>query len=176
MSISNETREIVRKRANFACEFCGVTEINTGGLLTMDHFHPKSKGGSDELLNLVYCCARCNNYKFNYFPVSSDMPSLWNPRVEPSATHFLLLNNGQLQHLTEKGRFTIVRLRLNRMALVKYRLHRLYEEQQQRAIAQYADLLNMQQRLNQQLSTIVKEQNTLLKVHQQLLKILIESK
>lgn len=176
MSISNDIREKVRIRANFACEFCGVSEADTGGLLTIDHFQPQSKGGSDDLANLIYCCVRCNNYKFNYFPDSSDEPHLWNPRIEPASLHFILLENGQLQHLTEKGQFTIVRLHLNRPALIKHRLQKQQEVQQQKTIAQYAELLNMQQQLNQQLSNLVEEQNALLQAHQQLLKVLLERK
>jgi len=38
MTITADIREQVRQRANFACEFCGVTETDTGGHLTVDHF------------------------------------------------------------------------------------------------------------------------------------------
>ncbi|NBC05683.1 MAG: hypothetical protein GVY26_00640 [Bacteroidetes bacterium] len=53
----------MRKRAAFRCEFCGVSEKDTGGQLSIDHYQPKSKGGSDNFSNLIYCCARCNLYK-----------------------------------------------------------------------------------------------------------------
>jgi 5-methylcytosine-specific restriction endonuclease McrA len=55
--------EQVRQRAGFSCEFCAVTETDTGGRLTVDHFQPKAKGGTDaleNLENLIYCCFRCN--------------------------------------------------------------------------------------------------------------------
>lgn len=57
--ISDEIREKVRSRAGFACEYCGVTETDTGGMLTIDHFQPKTKGGSDKCDNLIYCCSPC---------------------------------------------------------------------------------------------------------------------
>jgi hypothetical protein len=38
MSITEAVRLQVRQRANFVCEFCGVTETDTGGELTIDHF------------------------------------------------------------------------------------------------------------------------------------------
>ncbi len=63
MSIPNEIRVLVRQRANFACEFCGVTETDTGGELTIDHFQPTTKGNGDNPDNLFYCCSRCNLYK-----------------------------------------------------------------------------------------------------------------
>jgi 5-methylcytosine-specific restriction endonuclease McrA len=34
-------------------------------LLTIDHFIPKSKQGSDDLNNLVVACFYCNSSKFN---------------------------------------------------------------------------------------------------------------
>ncbi len=37
MTISHTLREQIREYANFACEFCGVTEVDTGGQLTIDH-------------------------------------------------------------------------------------------------------------------------------------------
>lgn len=63
MTVSGEIRELVRQRANFACEYCGVSEIDSGGYLTLDHFQPLSKGGTDALVNLIYACPRCNQYK-----------------------------------------------------------------------------------------------------------------
>lgn len=68
MTISAEVRQFVRQRAHFACEYCGVTETDTGGELTVDHFQPQAKGGSDEPENLLYCCVRCNQYKVDYWP------------------------------------------------------------------------------------------------------------
>ena len=38
MSIPVELRDQVRQRANFACEYCGVAESDTGSLLTVDPF------------------------------------------------------------------------------------------------------------------------------------------
>ena len=36
MTISARLRALVTRRAGFACEFCGVTEIDAGGELTID--------------------------------------------------------------------------------------------------------------------------------------------
>lgn len=56
MTKRDEIRETVRVRAQFACEYCGVRETDSGDLLTIDHFQPVGKGGDDSLENLVYCC------------------------------------------------------------------------------------------------------------------------
>ena len=62
--ISDALRERIRQEADFACEFCGVSEIDVGGELTIDHYQPKTKGGSDQRENLLYSCMRCNQYKW----------------------------------------------------------------------------------------------------------------
>ena len=68
MTLPPELVEQVRRRANFACEYCGVTETDAGSLLTVDHFQPRSRDGTDDLSNLVYCCPRCNLHKADYWP------------------------------------------------------------------------------------------------------------
>jgi 5-methylcytosine-specific restriction endonuclease McrA len=62
MSLSASLREQVRRRAECACEFCGISETDTGGMLTIDHFQPRAHHGSDEMDNLIYACAVCNQY------------------------------------------------------------------------------------------------------------------
>jgi hypothetical protein len=58
MSLTASIREQVRHRAQSACEFCGITEIDAGGMLTIDHFQPRTKAGSDTLEDLIYACNR----------------------------------------------------------------------------------------------------------------------
>ena len=107
MTITSQIREKVRQHADFSCEYCGVKEQDSGDLLTIDHYHPTSKGGGDQLENLIYTCSRCNLYKHAYWPeLANDLP-LWNPRQEASSAHFLQLNDGVLVALTEVGEFTL---------------------------------------------------------------------
>ena len=40
--------ERVRQLYEFACGYCTVTEITTGGELTVDHYQPRAAGGSDD--------------------------------------------------------------------------------------------------------------------------------
>ena len=51
-------REVVLARDNHTCAYCGDGEANQ-----VDHIIPVSKGGSNELHNLVTACARCNRLK-----------------------------------------------------------------------------------------------------------------
>lgn len=48
----------VRQRYEGRCGYCGVSEGETGGELTVDHFRPLCAGGDDTDDNLVYCCFR----------------------------------------------------------------------------------------------------------------------
>ncbi len=96
MTISPPVLEQVRLRAQFACEYCGVMEADTGGELTVDHFQPITRGGPDEVGNLLYCCYRCNLYKADYWPTQPTHVPLWNPRREPASNHFLTLLDGSL--------------------------------------------------------------------------------
>ena len=48
----------VLKRDGFRCAYCGVT--SAAELLHVDHVVPVSKGGTDDLANLVSACVACN--------------------------------------------------------------------------------------------------------------------
>jgi 5-methylcytosine-specific restriction endonuclease McrA len=45
------------------CEYCGVTAEQSGWGFEIDHFLPRSAGGSNSVLNLVRACHRCNQAK-----------------------------------------------------------------------------------------------------------------
>ena len=176
MTITNDIREQVRRRANFACEFCGVTETDVGGELTIDHFRPITKDGDDGLENLLYCCHRCNQYKLDYWSTHPDEPSLWNPRREPVAQHFLELDNGMLHPLTDTGAFTLKRLRLNRPPLVAYRLRKRQQAEEIRLLTRYREMVQLLEQLNTQLSVLMQEQRQLLEEQRELLRLLLSTR
>lgn len=111
MSVSASLRQKIRERAKFSCEYCEISETDSGGELTIDHFQPTSKSGGDEEENLVYCCFRYNLYKGDYW---SEKSNLFNPRKDKRDDHFWLSESGRLFSLTETAEFTIKLLRLNR--------------------------------------------------------------
>ena len=51
------TRRTVLQRDNHRCAYCG------GGADTVDHVHPRSRGGRHEWTNVVAACVRCNHRK-----------------------------------------------------------------------------------------------------------------
>ncbi len=173
MTISIELREQVRQRANYACEFCGVMETDAGGELTIDHFQPTAQGGDDSADNLIYCCARCNQYKADYWQSRPDEPSLWNPRRESFAQHLLESDAGTLYALTPTGAFTLKRLRLNRSPLIAHRLRKRQHAEQVRLLTRYRDLVQLLEQLNTQLAALMEDQRQLLDEQRELLRLLL---
>jgi len=51
----------VFKRDSFTCQYCGRRAPDV--VLELEHINPVSKGGSDELLNLITSCWQCNSGK-----------------------------------------------------------------------------------------------------------------
>ncbi len=51
----------VFKRDSFTCQFCGAKAPDV--ILQIDHLHPVSKGGDNDILNLVTSCKTCNSGK-----------------------------------------------------------------------------------------------------------------
>lgn len=103
----------VRRRYGFRCGYCGVSEADSGGELTVDHHRPVSAKGGDEDENLVYACVRCNLYKSDFFPTAEDFAHGWrvlHPLRDDLAAH---LREDPASHrllaLTEMGRFHIWR-------------------------------------------------------------------
>jgi hypothetical protein len=174
MSITAGTRRAVRQLAQFAGEFCGVSETDTGGELTVDHFHPTARGGNDEPDNLLYCCHRCNQYKADYWPTQPHDPMLWQPRREPRETHLLLLANGTLYPITATGAFTLQRLPLNRLPLVTYRLRQQSHTEEHRLLARYRELIMVLEQLSQQQIALLEEQRALLHEQRTLLRLLVQ--
>ena len=176
MTIPANIREQVRQYANFACEFCGVTETDTGGQLTIDHYQPGSKEGEDSFENLLYCCARCNQYKMDYWPEHPNDLFLWNPRKEPFSQHFLELDDGTLHPLTPTGVFTLKRLRLNRAPLVAYRLRKQQREKETRLLTHYREIVELLEQLQKQTAALMMEQQELLEEQRKLLRLLLREK
>ena len=135
-----EQRDALRRLYNFRCGYCGVSEVESGAALTVDHFQPRSRGGTDHLENLVYCCHACNEFKGDYYQPDT-IERLLHPLRENRSAHLVERADGTLQPLTPTGALHIQQLRLNRPALIA---HRLAEQQLQ---AERQELFALRQRL-----------------------------
>lgn len=173
MTISQAERQLVRERAGFACEYCGVDERDSGGELTIDHHQPTARGGTDHVENLVYSCPRCNLYKADYWPAGTGTPELWNPRREPQRTHMLMLADGTLHPITRIGQITVERLRLNRPPLVAYRLRNLEYAEYRRSLSALEGVATALDKLQQQLADLLEDQRRLLEEQRTLIQLLL---
>ncbi len=176
MALTEAAREQVRSRANFACEFCGVRETDVGGELTVDHYRPRSEGGGDDLANLIYSCHCCNLYKSDYWPRGESKLHLCNPRLEQFSEHFLECDDGSLRSLTERGEFTLHRLRLNRPQLVAHRSSQRRGASRDLQLTILGSLSDVLEQLLQQQTMMTREQHRLLEELQQLLWFLLHRK
>lgn len=61
MSITKKLRFEVFKRDGFRCAYCGKEPPLV--VLEVDHVEPKSKGGKDDISNLITACFDCNRGK-----------------------------------------------------------------------------------------------------------------
>jgi 5-methylcytosine-specific restriction endonuclease McrA len=55
--ISKELKKYILREANYTCYYCG----DFGD--TVDHIIPRSKGGTDDAINLLCACERCNQLR-----------------------------------------------------------------------------------------------------------------
>ena len=160
-----ETREAVRRTYDYRCGYCGVHENEAGSGLEIDHFQPRSIGGSDELANLVYCCSTCNKHKGDYWPTGEEY-SLLHPQRDEMTSHLRLESDGRMTALTKRGIFHLERLRLNRPPLVALRRARLEND---RLRQELSDLRLVQERMREQLIARDKEIESILAQLAQLL-------
>ena len=63
MALSKKLRFEVFKRDSFTCQYCGSHPPSA--VLEADHVHPQSKGGNDDINNLITACFECNRGKSN---------------------------------------------------------------------------------------------------------------
>ncbi len=114
--VNRETRERVRTRAGFRCEYCRKPDAVSDYPPHVDHIIALKHGGASDLDNLAWACFQCNTAK------SSDIASydretlaivpLYNPRTQTWDEHFEM-HDGVMVGKTPVGRATIQALLLN---------------------------------------------------------------
>ena len=125
-NISRRLYKLVRRRANFRCEYCQSSEWLTAQRSHVDHIIPKAHGGATEEHNLCLACASCNGSKQDKVeavdPKSGKMVMLFHPRKENWHDHFAWSQDGlQIIGQTASGRATVNTLKLNRPLVMKAR-------------------------------------------------------
>jgi hypothetical protein len=147
--------EQIRARYECRCGYCGVSEVDAGGDLTVDHFQPVSAGGSDDDDNLVYACGRSNQFKGATLPASAastDNKRLLHPLRDNMETHVVLdPKTGYIIGISETGKYHSNALRLNRRALVAHRQRRQVAARMEAQLEQtLAEIRSIQEQLEQQ--------------------------
>lgn len=143
-------KDQLRQLYGFSCGYCGVAESDTGAELTIDHFQPVVHGGSDLIVNLVYCCHACNSYKGDYWNPGAEQ-RLLHPLNDELSLHLTETEMYQLRGLTVTGSFHIAQLHLNRAPLIAYR-HR--QGQQQLLQQEVQDMWKRQERLAEEIEQL----------------------
>jgi 5-methylcytosine-specific restriction endonuclease McrA len=110
------TREFVRRRAAYRCEYCLLHQEHSELTHHIEHIIAKQHGGTDEASNLALACHRCNLRKGPNLtaidPVTRDIVPLFHPRHNGWAEHFVL-EGERVVGLTAVGRATIELLAMN---------------------------------------------------------------
>ena len=79
------TRAALMRRDNFRCVYCGRRAE------TIDHVHPRSRGGKHTWDNVVAACRRCNGRKENRSPQEVGMKLNRRPKAPPDGFWLRLL-------------------------------------------------------------------------------------
>ena len=118
-------RNLVRRRARFRCEYCGVHQ-HADPLLTfhVEHIIARQHGGLTDEANLCLSCHHCNLHKGTNLsgidPLTGKLVRLFHPREQAWVEHFR--NHGAIiVGRTPIGRVTANLLAMNASARVALR-------------------------------------------------------
>jgi hypothetical protein len=126
-SVSGDIRRRVAQRAEWRCEYCLLSEDDSGFRHQIDHIVSKKHGGDSSEDNLAFACAVCNRNKGSdvaALGLGGRPVSLFHPRRQAWRDHFRL-DGPIVRPLTATGEVTIRVLRLNDPWRVEERVARL---------------------------------------------------
>ena len=118
-------KELVRRRAGNACEYCRIPQDATPLIsFHIEHIVSRQHGGSDEPGTVALACDRCNAYKgpnlTSLDPDTNAIVPLFNPRQDIWGDHFAV-RGGIIRGVTPKGRATVRLLNMNAPRRVELR-------------------------------------------------------
>lgn len=113
------TRDLVRRRAGYRCEYCLLPQ-EASPLLTFHVEHIIAKQHIDEDVDnpniLALACNRCNAYKGTNLttidPDTKQTVALFNPRQDVWKDHFMF-RNAEIVGITPTGKATVRLLHMN---------------------------------------------------------------
>lgn len=123
--ISDSLRRFVIDRAHGLCEYCQTAQIIVVSM-EIDHIIAEIHGGQTRADNLCLACQGCNSFKQDSqtgidSETGHEIP-LFNPRTQQWHEHFRWKDDGTvIVGVSESGRATVARLRMNREGVVASR-------------------------------------------------------
>lgn len=83
----------VLERDNWTCVYCGKVAVGRErNDMTVDHVHPRSKGGQDTWSNTACACLKCNQRKADRSVKEAGMRLLWEPK-RPRTNYLIASGN-----------------------------------------------------------------------------------
>lgn len=124
--IAVKLRNLVKKRADFHCEYCRIPEDFSPQPFCFEHILPKFAGGKTSAENLALACQGCNSFKATRTEFDDDLTNesvkLFNPRESKWTEHFIWNEDyTEIIGITAQGRATVKALKMNRLGLVNLR-------------------------------------------------------
>jgi hypothetical protein len=114
--MDDATREEVRRRADWRCEYCRLPQAHVITSFQIEHIVAKQHRGKDTLGNLAYTCLRCNLHKgpnlAGIDPKTNKLTRLFHPRRHRWSRHFRW-KGAVLVGRTGVGRTTVEVLDMN---------------------------------------------------------------
>lgn len=116
MAIDRILDRLVRRRANYRCEYCGLPEQCSSTPFQIDHIIAEQHDGPTVASNLALACYACNHHKgpnlAGVDPRTREKTWLFHPRRHKWSRHFRW-GGAVLRGRTPIGRTTIVVLAIN---------------------------------------------------------------
>lgn len=114
----NRFHLLVSLRAGKKCEYCCAPERFSNFFFEVEHILPPLLGGSSDPENFALACRSCNVFKSKFITGMSETGEetgrLFNPRTDVWTEHFQLNQETfEIEGITDIGRGTIIRLRMN---------------------------------------------------------------
>ncbi|NEP11095.1 MAG: HNH endonuclease [Symploca sp. SIO2C1] len=113
--ITKELKRLVSKRAEGLCEYCLISEEDSGGC-QFDHIISVKHGGETTADNLAYACLYCNLNKGTDLGSiiwrTGELVRFFNPRLDSWYEHFRL-DGAMINSLTDIGEVTARILQFN---------------------------------------------------------------
>ena len=117
MRLPSDTRDLVQRRAQSACEYCRLPQDASILPHQVDHIIGRQHRGSDDASNLCLCCIRCNLKKgpniASIDPDTNRIVPLYHPRQHAWREHFSVGSEGTIDGVTAEGRATVQLLDMN---------------------------------------------------------------